>query len=52
MEQKFDFDTLIDRRGIGSLKWDCSENELPMWVADMDFEVSPLHHESVALQDG
>ena len=41
MEQKFDFDTLIDRRGIGSLKWDCSENELPMWVADMDFEVSP-----------
>lgn len=41
MDQKFDFDTLVDRRGIGSLKWDCSENELPMWVADMDFEVAP-----------
>ncbi len=41
MEEHFDFDTLIDRRGIGSLKWDCAEGELPMWVADMDFEAAP-----------
>lgn len=37
----FDFDTPIDRRGIGSLKWDCGEDELPMWVADMDFAAAP-----------
>lgn len=31
------FDQLTDRRGSGSIKWDVKENELPMWVADMDF---------------
>ncbi len=41
MDERFDFDTLVDRRGIGSLKWDCAEGELPMWVADMDFEAAP-----------
>ena len=38
---KYDFDKITDRRNTGSLKWDVSENELPMWVADMDFEVAP-----------
>ena len=38
---KYDFDKLTDRRGTGSLKWDVSEGELPMWVADMDFEAPP-----------
>ena len=38
---KYDFDKLTDRRGSGSLKWDVSEGELPMWVADMDFEAPP-----------
>ncbi len=33
-----DFDRLTDRRGRLSYKWDVSEGELPMWVADMDFE--------------
>lgn len=39
----YDFDTVIDRRGTGSLKYDCAEqrghsaDELPLWVADMDF---------------
>ena len=33
----YDFDTVVDRRNTGSLKWDVAENELPMWVADMDF---------------
>ena len=33
------FDTPIDRRGTGSLKWSRHEGRdvLPMWVADMDF---------------
>lgn len=35
----YDFDKVIDRRGINSLKWDVKDNELPMWVADMDFEL-------------
>ncbi|MGN0168469.1 MAG: MalY/PatB family protein [Acetatifactor sp.] len=37
----YDFDKLTQRRGTGSLKWDVSERELPMWVADMDFETAP-----------
>ncbi len=38
---KFDFDTIIDRRNTLSCKWDVAENELPMWVADMDFKAAP-----------
>lgn len=38
---QYDFDTPINRRGTGSLKWDVSENELPLWVADMDFQTAP-----------
>ena len=40
---KYDFDTVIDRRGTCSVKWDMAEQTfkvkdiLPMWVADMDF---------------
>lgn len=35
----YDFDRVIDRRHTASLKWGrCGEDELPMWVADMDFE--------------
>ena len=37
----YDFDTVVDRRNTGSLKWDVAENELPMWVADMDFLAIP-----------
>lgn len=38
-----DFDTIIDRRGTQSLKWDNAKNApglpdiIPLWVADMDF---------------
>lgn len=32
---------MIDRRNSGSMKWDVEKNELPMWVADMDFETAP-----------
>ena len=35
------FDTPVDRRGTHSLKWDVRDNELPMWVADMDFKTAP-----------
>lgn len=37
----YDFDTEVNRRDTGSLKWDIKENELPMWVADMDFMTAP-----------
>lgn len=37
---RFDFDKLTDRFGTLSYKWDVERNELPMWVADMDFEVA------------
>lgn len=40
---KYDFDTIISRRGTNSYKWDTPEEEnvLPMWVADMDFRTAP-----------
>ncbi|MBO4392711.1 MAG: aminotransferase class I/II-fold pyridoxal phosphate-dependent enzyme, partial [Spirochaetales bacterium] len=38
----YDFDTVVNRRGTTSVKWDIlKENELPMWVADMDFKAAP-----------
>lgn len=37
----YDFDTVINRKNTASLKWDVAENELPMWVADMDFQAAP-----------
>ena len=44
---KYDFDTVIDRKNTASLKWDVKENELPMWVADMDFRAAPEIIEAV-----
>lgn len=41
------FDEIIDRRNTGSLKWDVKENELPMWVADMDFTAAPIIREVI-----
>lgn len=38
---KYDFDRIIDRRNTGSVKWDVGEKELPMWIADMDFQTAP-----------
>lgn len=37
----YDFDKIIDRRNTDSIKWDIKDNELPMWVADMDFPAAP-----------
>lgn len=44
---RFDFDKVIDRSGTNSLKWDIREGELPMWVADMDFETAPEVKEAI-----
>ena len=40
---KYDFETIIPRRGTNSYKWDTPEEAdvLPMWVADMDFRTAP-----------
>lgn len=38
---KYNFDEITDRRNTNSLKWSVGENELPMWVADMDFKTAP-----------
>lgn len=38
---KYNFDLTIDRKNTGSLKWDIGENEIPLWVADMDFDTAP-----------
>ena len=38
---KYDFDTVYDRRSTDSIKWKVKKNELPMWVADMDFRTAP-----------
>lgn len=35
------FDKEINRRGTQSYKWDVAEQELAMWVADMDFQTAP-----------
>ena len=37
----YNFDKKTDRCGTNSLKWDIAKGELPMWVADMDFETAP-----------
>ena len=46
---KYDFDTIIPRRGTNSYKWDTPEEEnvLPMWVADMDFRTPPFVMEAL-----
>ena len=38
---RYDFDTVISRKGTDSMKWNVNENVLPMWVADMDFKTAP-----------
>lgn len=43
----FCFDRPVDRRDTGSLKWDVAAGELPMWVADMDFQTAPAVREAI-----
>lgn len=38
----YDFDTVYDRRASDSIKWNWyAADQLPMWVADMDFKSPP-----------
>ena len=45
-ERNLDFDTVIDRKNTGSVKYDTASREgmpedaLSLWVADMDFKTS------------
>lgn len=41
------FDKVINRWNTGCMKWDVAENELPMWVADMDFQTAPEITEAI-----
>lgn len=51
----YDFESVVDRRGTDSLKWDgmndrfgpVPEDALPMWVADMDFLSPPCVIEAI-----
>ena len=38
---KYNFDKIADRRNIDSIKYQGDKSILPMWVADMDFNVLP-----------
>ena len=50
---KYNFDKKIDRKNSNSTKWSDMEgtfisNELlPFWIADMDFEICPNINESM-----
>lgn len=50
---RYDFDKIIERTGTDSVKYDLagqlfeSEEVLPMWVADMDFEVPVFVREAI-----
>lgn len=50
---KYDFETIIDRRNTGCLKWDAwsrrghAADDLPLWVADMDFKTAPAAIEAL-----
>lgn len=43
----YNFDKIVNRKNTSSVKWDVKDNELPMWVADMDFPVLPEITESI-----
>lgn len=39
---KYDFNQVVQRKNTNSYKWDIvADDILPLWVADMDFEVAP-----------
>ncbi|KRL91404.1 MalY/PatB family protein [Lactobacillus kalixensis] len=39
--EKFDFETIPNRRNTDSDRWDVKPGELPMTIADMDFKTAP-----------
>lgn len=46
---KYDFDSIINRRGTHCVKWDNDKEEdiIPLWVADMDFKVAPCIQQAI-----
>ena len=44
---KYTFDNLTNRFNTNSVKWNVKDHELPMWVADMDFETVPAIKEAI-----
>ena len=44
---EYDFKSVIDRKGTSSLKWDLFGDDIPMWVADMDFRVAPAIEKAI-----
>ena len=50
---KYNFNKKINRKNTNSVKWDLlklkfrTEDVLPMWVADMDFEIPPCVQEAI-----
>ena len=50
---KYNFDSPVDRKGTGALKFDVLEERygdpdlLPLWVADMDFRTAPVVREAM-----
>jgi len=38
---KYNFDEVVERRGTGCYKWEGPKDEIPMWIADMDFAAPP-----------
>lgn len=44
----YEFDEPVERRGTDSLKWDVDADELPCWVADMDFRCADEIREALA----
>lgn len=47
MVMKYDFDVIPDRRKTNSIKWDVLDSEIPLWVADMDFDTAPEIKDSI-----
>ena len=44
---EYDFESVIDRHNTNSVKWDLFDDDVPMWVADMDFKVAPQIQEAI-----
>ena len=44
---RYDFESVVERKNTDSLKWDLFEDDVPMWVADMDFKVAPAIQNAV-----
>ena len=49
---QFDFDSIIDRRHTGAVKWDRFRDRdiIPMWVADMDFASPPCVIDAIRMR--